>query len=268
MTGRADSEAAAPRGRSPRWSAILDLLATRGRLSVGEAADLLGVSEATIRRDFQELAARQLADRNHGGIVATSVAYELPSRYRRGASADDRARVGALAASLVAGVAVIALNGGTTTTEAARVLAGDADPSRGRTIVTNALNIATETVLRPHVRCITLGGVARPESYEVSGALAMSTLEQLWFDAVVFGVDAFDATRGATCSHDDEALVVRTMIERAGFSVCVAVGAKIGGRTLAAICPAESVTHLVTTADADPAELDRLRARGVRVHLA
>lgn len=249
---------------------MLDQLATRGRLSVAEGAELLGVSEATVRRDFHELAHRQLATRNHGGIVATSVAYELPYRYRSAAADDDHTRIGALAASLVEHAQVIALNGGTTTTATARAItATERDPkSEPLTIVTNALNIATEVVLRPHVRCISLGGLARPESYEVSGAIAMTTMEQLWFDVAVFGVDGLTATEGAMCTHDDEALIVRTMMERARTSICVAAGAKIGSRALTSICAAKKVTDLVTTHAADAGELDRLRAAGVTVHLA
>ncbi len=159
------------RNRASRWSVMLDRLATTGRLGVGEAAELLGVSEATIRRDFSELAKRQLVARNHGGVVATSVAYELPYRYRSSRADDDRTRVAAAAAALVEPGQVIGLNGGTTTTATARAITAREDLAADGeiTIVTNALNIATEAVLRPHVQCVSLGGVARPESYEVTG---------------------------------------------------------------------------------------------------
>ena len=40
------------------------------------------MSEATVRRDFNELAAQQLATRTHGGVLATAVAYDLPARYK------------------------------------------------------------------------------------------------------------------------------------------------------------------------------------------
>ncbi|HET8987298.1 MAG TPA: DeoR family transcriptional regulator, partial [Humibacillus sp.] len=89
------------RNPGSRWSIMLDHLATSGRLGVGEAAELLRVSEATIRRDFSELAKRQLVKRNHGGVVATSLAYELPYRYRSSLGDDDRARVADAAAQLV-----------------------------------------------------------------------------------------------------------------------------------------------------------------------
>ena len=65
--------------RGARWSALLGLLAERGRLSVGEVVDVLGVSEATVRRDFGDLAAQQLVTRTHGGIVATAVAWKTRS---------------------------------------------------------------------------------------------------------------------------------------------------------------------------------------------
>ena len=133
---------------------MLDRLATTGRLGVTETAELLGVSEATIRRDFSELAKRQLVTRNHGGVVATSVAYELPYRYRSSKADDGRTRVAEAAASLVAPGQVIGLNGGTTTTATSRAITAREDLAIDGeiTIVTNALNIATEAVLRPHVQ--------------------------------------------------------------------------------------------------------------------
>ncbi|MGO4601635.1 DeoR/GlpR family DNA-binding transcription regulator [Terrabacter sp. 2YAF2] len=256
------------RNRASRWSVMLDRLATTGRLGVGEAAELLGVSEATIRRDFSELAKRQLVARNHGGVVATSVAYELPYRYRSSMADDDRTRVAGAAAALVQPGQVIGLNGGTTTTATARAITARDDLTADGeiTIVTNALNIATEAVLRPHVQCVSLGGVARPESYEVTGPLATLVLQQLWLDVAIVGVNALSALEGATCRHEEEAAIIRTMIERSKQVICVATGEKLGRRTFASICPAERIDHLVTTVGADRDEVQALREVGVQVH--
>lgn len=265
---RVTEESDLARNRASRWSIMLDRLATTGRLGVGEAAELLGVSEATIRRDFSELAKRQLVARNHGGVVATSVAYELPYRYRSSRADDDRARVAEAAAALVRTGQVIGLNGGTTTTATSRAITARDDlASDGEiTIVTNALNIATEAVLRPHVQCVSLGGVARPESYEVTGPLAQLVLQQLWLDVAIVGVNGLSAREGATCRHEEEAAIIRTMIERSKQVICVATGEKLGMRTFASICPAERIDHLVTTVGADRAEIDALREAGVEVH--
>lgn len=258
--------------KSARWSTLLEHLSEQGRLGVAEAAGLLGVSEATIRRDFADLARRQLAQRTHGGIVASAVAYELPFRYRSAQTDDAKARIAAVAAEMVRRGEVVGFNGGTTTTATARALTSRADlVGEGTdeiTLVTNALNIASEAVLRPFVRCVSLGGVARPVSYEVTGTLAALALDQLWLDVAILGIDAFSARAGATCRHEAEAAVSARMVDRCDRVVVVATGDKIGRHSFAAICPAEQVRDLVTDATADPEALAALREAGVSVHVA
>ena len=111
------------------------MLGDSGRLSVTEARALLGVSEATVRRDFAALAAQQLVTRTHGGVVAAAVAYDLPARYR-GRSDPDRGqaerkeRIAAAAAALLEPGTVVGFNGGTTTTATARRLAARPDLQR------------------------------------------------------------------------------------------------------------------------------------------
>lgn len=257
----------APRHRASRLSAILDLLATAGRLSVADAAEQLGVSEATIRRDFSELARRQLVNRNHGGVVATSVAYELPYRYRTSQNDSELERISADAAELIAPGAVVGMNGGTTTTATARALTAREDlVGVGITLVTSALNIAVEAVLRPHVRCVSLGGIPRPESYEVTGPLAIAGLSQLWLDVAVLGVNGLSAREGATCEHEDEAAVSRLMVERAREVVAVATEAKLGERAFTVICESSAVTTLVTSAPEKHPQVVALREVGTTVH--
>lgn len=258
-------------GRSSRWTRLLDLLAERGRLSVAEACATLGVSEATIRRDFGQLAEQQLVTRTHGGVVATSVAYDLPARYRASAADEAKARIARHAATMVPLGAVVGLNGGTTTTDVAHHLAGRADLAQADapavTVVTNALNVATQLVLRPYMRCVSLGGVARPESYEVTGPLAASVMEQLWLDVAILGVAALSARAGATCAREEEAAIGRLMAERADRVVVVATGDKIGRRTFARMLDPGCVDTLVTDPSADQGELEALRRRGVEIAL-
>ncbi|MEU6203986.1 DeoR/GlpR family DNA-binding transcription regulator, partial [Micromonospora musae] len=161
--------------RSRRLQSLLEILAARGgRLSVAEGAAALQVSEATVRRDFTVLAEQQLVTRTHGGIVASSVAYDLPVRYRYRGDRSTKERIATTAAGLVEPGSVVGLNGGTTTSATARHLAARPDLTQvtnrpALTVVTNALNIATEMVLRQSVRTVILGGVALPQSYELTG---------------------------------------------------------------------------------------------------
>ncbi|MFQ6393723.1 DeoR/GlpR family DNA-binding transcription regulator [Nocardia sp. KC 131] len=259
-----------PTDRPQRWNRLLELLADSGRLSVEDAADRLGVSPATVRRDFTALAEQQLATRTHGGVVATTVAYELPARYRQ-TSGEAKQRIAEHAATLVNPSAVIGMNGGTTTTAVARALAGRADLTTAGgdqlTIVTNALNIAGEMVLRPHLRTICLGGVARRESYELHGPLAERALAELRLDSLILGVNAISAEGGAQCRHIDEAGVTTEMVRRSGYVMVVATADKLERSALARICGIEQVDVLVTDTDAEPAAVATIRAAGVRVDI-
>ena len=260
----------APTDRPKRWNRLLELLADTGRLSVEEAAARLGVSPATVRRDFTALADQQLATRIHGGILATSVAYDLPARYRN-SGGEAKQRIAEHAAALVDPAIVVGLNGGTTTTAVARALAGRSDlPTSGDnhlTIVTNALNIAAEMVLRPHLRMICLGGMARRESYELHGPLAERALAELRLDELILGVNAVSADGGAQCRHLDEAGVNAEMVQRSRHVIVVATADKLQRTALARICPIDQVDILVTDTDADPEAVAAIRAAGVRVDL-
>ena len=252
--------------QAARWHLLLDALAERSALSVAEAADLLGVSAATVRRDFGELARRQLASRTHGGIVATSVAYNLPAKYRTSTD-DPRERIAIAASARIAPGSIVAFNGGTTTTAIARRFAARTDlaeASELTTVVTNALNIASDLVLRPSVRTVVIGGVARPQSYELHGPFASRVLKDLLVEDLFLGVDALGPD-GASCRHLGEAGINSEMTEHAQRVTVVATAEKMGRVSLARICGLDRVDALITDTTAPTDLVEGLREAGVDV---
>ncbi|MFJ4768247.1 DeoR/GlpR family DNA-binding transcription regulator [Streptomyces uncialis] len=254
--------------RDARWKSLLELLVERGRLDVEEAASTLGVSSATIRRDFDQLAEQQMLVRTRGGAVVHGVSYELPLRYKSARHASQKQRIAGAVAALVAPGEAVGLTGGTTTTEVARALAVRTDLASGTpalTVVTNALNIANELAIRPQFKIVLTGGVARPQSYELTGPLADTVLAQITLDVAVLGVVAFDAVHGAAAHDEAEAATNRLLCERAERIVVAADSSKLGRRAFARIRPAEGVHTLVTDTAADPAALARFEDAGIRV---
>jgi DeoR family transcriptional regulator of aga operon len=256
--------------RYERLNAVLELLARDGKLDVDDAASELAVSAATIRRDLDHLAQQQLLTRTHGGAVANTTAYDLPLRYKIARRASEKQRIGQAAAALVPIGAVVGLNGGTTTTEVARALATRADlHAKGGdaqiTLVTNALNIASELTVRPHVKIVVTGGVARPQSYELTGPLARGILEQLALDIAIIGVDAIDVDLGASAHHEGEATTNQLMASRARQVAVVADSSKLGSRAFARICGIDAVNVLVTDSGVPDDTAATFTAAGVRV---
>jgi DeoR family transcriptional regulator of aga operon len=260
--------------RYRRWNDLLELLAADGQLTVEKAATELGVSEATVRRDFDDLAAQQMLTRIRGGAVAQAVTYDLPLRYKSERHPTEKQRIGAVAAAMIRPGQVAGMNGGTTTTEVARALAIRPDLQDGGplspavTLVTNALNIATELAVRQSIKIVATGGVARPQSYELTGPLATGVLEQVVLDVAILGVDGIDAEVGATAHHEGEASINRLMTQRAAKVIVTADSSKAGRRAFAQICAAAAVDVLVTDSGIDPAQVARLTEAGVQVVLA
>jgi DeoR family transcriptional regulator of aga operon len=257
--------------RHERLSGLLELLGERGRVEVDELADELTVSAATIRRDLDHLAEQQLLTRTRGGAVVNNVSYDLPLRYKSGRRAPEKSKIGQAAAGLVSAGDVIGLNGGTTTTEVARAVAtrGDlARPSDGPTltVVTNALNIANELAVRQHIKLVVTGGVARPQSFELTGPLATKVLNDITLDVLFLGVDAIDADSGAYAHHEGEASINALMVDRAQRVVVVADSSKLGCRAFARICAIPRIHALVTDSDASEAVVAGFRSVGLAVH--
>jgi DeoR/GlpR family transcriptional regulator of sugar metabolism len=178
--------------RYARWNALVELLAQHGEVTVDEAADRLQVSPATIRRDFEQLAQQELITRTRGGAVTSGVSYDLPLPYKTGRQSAEKRRIGAAAAALVEPGMVVGLNGGTTTTEVARALAGRPELAGGPdspqlTVVTNALGIANELLIRSRMKIVVAGGVVRPQSYELVGPLGSALLDAVTMDLVLLG---------------------------------------------------------------------------------
>jgi DeoR family transcriptional regulator of aga operon len=251
--------------RSDRMEAILRLLTDTGSVHVGDLALRFGVSEATLRRDLALLEEQRLLTRTHGGALAQDSVYELPTRFRDAERKDAKRAIAKLAAQrLPDGAHVVALTGGTTTSEVARQLAGRHD----LTLVTNALNIAMEAVARPRTKLVVVGGVSRPGSYELGGPWAEDLIGSINIGTAFVGGDGVSAGGGLTTHDEQQARTTRAIIERAQRVVVVADGSKVGHVALVRVAGAEELDEVVTDGSAAGPALAALRDAGVAIGLA
>ncbi|WP_051831855.1 DeoR/GlpR family DNA-binding transcription regulator [Streptomyces violens] len=256
--------------RHERMNALLELLGERGRVDVDEAATALEVSAATMRRDMDTLAEQQLLTRTRGGAVLSSVAYDLPIRYKHTHRAADKEAVAQAAAKLVERGDVVGLSGGTTTTEIARVLAtrpefAEAGPQPHLTIVTNSLNIANELAVRPQIKIVLTGGVAQSRSFELVGPFSELVLQQISVDIAFIGANGMDPQMGATVHDESEARVNRLMAERSRRAVIVADSSKIGTRCFARVGDADVFDTFITDNRVEESARKEFTDRGLRV---
>mgnify|MGYP001082402502 CR=1 FL=1 len=257
-------------GQAARWSDLLSILQDSEHLTIRETALRLDVSEATVRRDFDELTRQGLLTRVRGGVVRNELAADLPLRFKTSRHAEEKQRIATVAARMVDAGSTVGLNGGTTSAALARTLAARADleifkVDPALTIVTSALNIAYDLATRPNIRTVIVGGVLRQRSYELIGPLATKILDEITMDCCFLSVDAINASDGATTHHEGEASINSLLARRAGKIIVIADGSKVGKRAFARIAHISSIDTLVTDESAPPDSVDEIASAGCHV---
>lgn len=225
-----------------RRARIAREVAQSGAARVTDLAELLNVSEMTIRRDLDALAERGALDKVHGGATVRSPRTEEPGFEAK--SARQRAEKTAIAhaaAQLVTPGMAIALSAGTTTWALARALSGVPD----LTVVTNSIRVADvfHAAPAPHTSVVLTGGVRTPSDALV-GPVAVATLGRLHIDVAFLGVHGIDIDAGFTTPNILEAETDQAMVTAAQRLIVVADHTKwrtVGLSTIAHLAEAETL---------------------------
>jgi DeoR/GlpR family transcriptional regulator of sugar metabolism len=244
-----------------RREAILAALAREGRIVAAQLAAALGVSDDTVRRDLDELAADGRVRRVRGG--ALPAASPTPSRVvdRRAKHVPEKARIAQRAAALLADEPVLTLSGGTTTLAIAQRLA---QAGGSHTVLTTSPEVAVALADAPG-EVLLAGGRLEPDSRTTVGAEALDAVRRVRAGVAVLGACSLHAAAGLTTHCSGEAEVLRAMALSADRLMIVADAEKFGSTAAHVVAPAADVAQLITDDAAPEPELAALRALGVEV---
>lgn len=228
-----------------RQGRIVDELRRSGAVRVADLIALLGVSDMTVRRDLEQLAARGVARKVHGGAVLTNAAaFEPGFAAKRLLAPAVKEAIAARAVDLIEPGAAIGLSAGTTTWALARRLVG----IRDLTVITNSTTVAdviAELDTANFVTVILTGGVRTPSAALV-GPVADQAIAGMHIDRLFLGVHGMDAQAGFTTPNLAEATTNRSFAEIAAEVVVLADSSKWGTVGLAAIAPLSRASIVVT----------------------
>jgi DeoR/GlpR family transcriptional regulator of sugar metabolism len=247
-----------------RREAILGALARDGRVVAAELARALDVSDDTVRRDLDELAAAGRVRRVRGGALPAEAVTPPRMVDRRDLHTAEKARVAARAAALLAEETSLSLSGGTTTLAIARLLAAD---GRSRQVLTTSPDVALAFADAPG-ELLLAGGRLEPDSRTTVGADALDAVRRMRPSVALLGACSLHPAVGLTTYCAGEAEVLRAQAACAGRLVVATEGAKLGSTAAHVVATAAEVAQLVTDDGAPEEELAALRALGVEVVVA
>ena len=246
---------------------IFDLLEQKGQVTVRDLVNRFEVSAVTARSDLDALASNGSAVRSHGGAVRQiEASQDYPLRFKESLNRIEKIKIGRAAADLVKPNEVIILDSGTTTAEVARQI--KSRKIQPVTIITNALNIASELMDAPGISVIVIGGLMRPVSCSFVGPQAELMLKEFHADRLFLAVDGFDLVIGASTPDVFEAQLNGVMMQVSKEVNIVADSSKLGRRSVSRIGPIEKVHRLITDSRATSEFTEELRKKGVEVIIA
>ncbi|WP_437192363.1 DeoR/GlpR family DNA-binding transcription regulator [Planctomicrobium sp. SH527] len=241
-----------------RRQSILNLVECKGFASLREIVDEIEVSESTARRDLEYLEGIGQIRRTRGG--AAFVGESLTGfDDRRNLAFREKQRIGRFAADLIGTGETIILDGGTTTLEVARYLAG-----KSLQVVTNSLPIVNQLVGMSDVEVVFLGGYLYPKTGVALGELTVAALKQIHARRLVMGVGGITSA-GIFNSNSLLVEAERQMMASADEVVVVADSSKFGHSELVRLCGLESVHRLVVDAGLPIEWQEQVRSFGIEL---
>ncbi len=248
--------------KSVRQAQIRRLVEERGQITVAELNRMLEVSEATVRRDLEELANQGWIRRTHGGAIKVERAQrEPPIVQRLVENQEAKEGIGRLAASLVQPGETIFLGSGSTV----QCMAPHLREIPELTVITNSLPVINELAGNGHTELIVIGGMFRQSELSMVGHIAEQAIREFRADRVFMGIRGIDVQHGLTSDYLPEAMTDRAILAIAPQRVIVADHTKFSRVSSVFLAPITSVDVLVTDAEADQSFIDALRQLNIQV---
>lgn len=233
-----------------RLNKMISLLEERGNAKIGDLSAELHVSESTIRRDLDILVREGRVQRTHGGAIwiRHSASYEELYSEKMLVRMEEKRRIGACCAEMIADGDTLFLDSGTTTYQIAQHL----KDRKNLTVFTYDLAIATLIDFDPSTTVVVTGGIKRQSYNVVVGSMTEEFIGRIRFGTLFLSADAIHPELGVSNSNLPEAFIKSKLCRSAGRVVLAADSAKFGRTAMVNICALHEVDCVVTDSGLDP----------------
>ena len=201
----------------------------------------LNVSEDTIRRDLNEMSAKGLIKKVHGGalpIDAKTLTYHERSNY----NLEEKNNIAKKAVNLIKDGQVIIMSGSTTNLQLAKIIPSDINA----TIYTYSLPIALQLTEHPSVEIIFIGGKLHKQAQVTIGLDVVSSISQLRADLCFMGTGGINITNGMTEPNWEVSHIKKCMIEASNEIIVLCTKNKINRVKRYPVTPISKINTIVT----------------------
>jgi len=231
-----------------RQEKILDLIRENKIIKVDNLSTNFKVSRQSIRKDLNEICARGLATRIHGGARVLNTISNPAYEQKRLESIDEKRDIGKMAASLIPNNSSIILISGTTTESVARALYNH----KNLVVISNNLNIANALFGSKSKELIITGGTIRESDGAVIGENTVDYISKFKADYGIIGAPAFDQYGSILDISEKAVSVGKAILKHSKKRIFVCDHSKLFKKAPHVICQISDIDIFIT--DKEPPE--------------
>jgi len=249
--------------KEERFLKIINYLKQNSTASFSELAKEVEVSEATIRRDINELDKKSVLKKVRGGAIWRND--DLSKQVFSMRSIENRSEKAELVKALeriVTDGRAVALNGGTTIVEVAKFLA---ENYNRLTIITNNLNTIEILRTKKEFTVILPGGFYYANENTLVGQQCKDDISTYNVDVAILAVNAISLEKGITDFRMEEKGVMEALRESAEKVVVVADHTKFDRISCVNILGLDKIDYFITDRRIDSSILKKYREAGINI---
>lgn len=232
---------------------IVELVNKNKIIKVTELSQLLDATEATIRRDLDELQERKKVRRIHGGAISVKPVMYTGIELSHLCMAEKK-RIAKKAYEFVDDNDTLLIDGSTTVFELIKLIAEG--EKKGLSILTNSFNVVTLLERKKDIQIFHMGGKVDYRMNYAVGTITESILQNLRADKSFLGTNGIEPNFGYSVPSFEDASVKKAMLHAANQNFILADHSKFGESYLAKITEfTGTVDYLIT--DYLPDGIDR-----------
>jgi DeoR/GlpR family transcriptional regulator of sugar metabolism len=246
--------------REERLQIILKMLETDQRVSSVQLAEILNVSDDTIRRDLNELDENGLLKKVHGGAIPKSPSpYKLTERIN--ISHEEKIILAQKAQQFFKDGQVIILDNGSTNMEVARLMSTDLKA----TVFTTSIPIAQILCEHHNIELFMLGGRVFKDAQNTYGTEVIELLSKIRADIFLLGVCGMHYQIGVTMPDWGESVVKRKMKEISAKTIALVTADKLNTAENYVVCSYQQIDIMLTDDTISESQLLDYQDLGVEI---
>ena len=245
-----------------RQSKIIKLVNQEHRIEVSRLAEILDVSQVTVRKDLDYLETEGLLSREHGYALiknANDINTRLTIHY------ETKLKIAIKAAQMVSNGETIMLESGSTCALMAEELA---KLKKDITIITNSAYIAIRVRELPLRKVILLGGEYQKEYQGMVGPLIRKCAREFYVDKFFVGTDGFIPDAGFTCDDLMRVETMKYMADSANRMIILADSSKFEQKGVVIQSCFDEIDTVCTDSGISEEALEILKKNKVHVEIA